>query len=70
MKHIVRITVRVLGAILAAGGALAASPFPSHVELPDGFRPEGIAIGRGSTFYVGSIRHRFDLPWRPPNRRR
>lgn len=25
------------------------------IPLPDGFRPEGIAIGRGNTFYVGSI---------------
>lgn len=25
------------------------------IPLPDGFRPEGITIGRGNTFYVGSI---------------
>ena len=25
------------------------------IPLPDGFQPEGIAAGRGSTFYVGSI---------------
>jgi sugar lactone lactonase YvrE len=29
--------------------------FPDSIELPDGFRPEGIAIGKGTTFYVGSI---------------
>jgi hypothetical protein len=36
--------------------ALAADrPFPDLIQLPQGFRPEGIAIGRGTTFYVGSI---------------
>ena len=33
----------------------AAAPFPAHIDLPNGFRPEGIAIGPGHTFYVGSI---------------
>ena len=33
----------------------AASQFPEKIALPDGFRPEGIAIGNGPTFYVGSI---------------
>ena len=28
---------------------------PEKIALPDGFRPEGIAISRGGTFYVGSI---------------
>ncbi|MGE0878576.1 MAG: superoxide dismutase [Acidimicrobiia bacterium] len=31
------------------------SPRPETIALPDGWRPEGIAAGRGSTFYVGSI---------------
>ncbi len=37
---------------------IAAAPtqaFPDVISLPDGFQPEGIAVGRGSTFYVGSI---------------
>jgi sugar lactone lactonase YvrE len=37
---------------------LAATPlqaFPDVIPLPDGFQPEGIAVGQGSTFYVGSI---------------
>ena len=33
----------------------AAAPFPSPVPLPVDFQPEGIAIGTGSTFYVGSL---------------
>jgi len=40
----------------AAPTAQAESPnFPPEIELPDGYFPEGIAVGRGSTFYVGSI---------------
>jgi sugar lactone lactonase YvrE len=44
-------------------GSLSASPssasstraaFPTHIDLPDGFRPEGIAI-KGKYFYVGSL---------------
>lgn len=35
--------------------AMAAKPFPAVISLPDGIRPEGIAIGPGPTFYVGSI---------------
>ncbi len=34
--------------------ASAARAFPARIELPDGFRPEGIAI-RGSTAYFGSL---------------
>lgn len=29
--------------------------FPTSIALPDGWRPEGIAAGRGATFYVGSL---------------
>ena len=32
----------------------AQSAFPNHIELPDNFRPEGIAIA-GNEFFVGSI---------------
>jgi sugar lactone lactonase YvrE len=43
--------------------ALAAAPasvseataFPSLIDLPNGWRPEGIAIGRGTSFYAGSL---------------
>ena len=43
--------------LLQALPASAAPPetFPSPIPLPDGFGPEGIAVGRGSAFYVGSI---------------
>ena len=42
------------GAVLTAPPAQAAT-YPSTVPLPVDFAPEGIAVGAGSTFYVGSI---------------
>lgn len=33
----------------------AAQAFPSIISLPNGHQPEGIAIGRGTTFYSGSL---------------
>ncbi|MFC5382712.1 hypothetical protein [Aquipuribacter nitratireducens] len=49
-----------LAAAVAAAGAAApatASPgaFPDTIALPDGFQPEGIEAGRGTTLYVGSL---------------
>jgi hypothetical protein len=41
-------------AVLAPSTAMA-KPFPATIRLPDGFRPEGIASGRGTSLYVGSI---------------
>ena len=32
-----------------------ASTFPDVIQLPAGFRPEGIAVGRGSSFFAGSL---------------
>jgi hypothetical protein len=34
----------------------AATPRPASVPLPVDFQPEGIAVGDGNTFYVGSLR--------------
>lgn len=52
-----------LGALLAVSGAHAALAAPQAppgqradvIALPDGFQPEGIAIGPGGTGYVGSL---------------
>jgi hypothetical protein len=44
-----------VGAPLLAASPAHAAPFPDRIELPPGFQPEGIAVGRGTTFYVGSI---------------
>jgi sugar lactone lactonase YvrE len=40
---------------LAVPAALAKGSFPETIPLPNGFAPEGIAVGKGDTFYVGSI---------------
>lgn len=32
-----------------------AAPFPGRIDLEDGWRPEGIAAGHGTTAYVGSL---------------
>jgi sugar lactone lactonase YvrE len=37
------------------GAAPVPQAFPDVIPLPNGFQPEGIASGRGTTFYVGSI---------------
>jgi sugar lactone lactonase YvrE len=44
-----------VAAVLVAGGPAVAKAFPESVPLPVDFGPEGIAVGTGSTFYVGSI---------------
>jgi len=41
--------------LLALAAAPGVAKAPSRIDLPDGFRPEGIAAGRGANFYVGSI---------------
>ena len=40
---------------VAAPAAARAVTFPDRLDLPAGFSPEGIAIGRGTTFYTGSL---------------
>jgi hypothetical protein len=41
----------------AASGRVsdAGRPYPAHIDLPDGFQPEGIAIGPGATAWLGSL---------------
>lgn len=41
--------------LLATVGTAAAKAFPEIVPVPDGFQPEGIATGRGTDVYVGSL---------------
>lgn len=55
MKRLLALFAATIVAVLAVTPAAAAPPFPDQVPLPDGFQPEGIVIGRGDTFYVGSI---------------
>ena len=41
--------------LIASPAAALERPFPDVIELPDGFRLEGIAVGEGTTFYAGSL---------------
>lgn len=41
--------------LVASPASAADRPFPGVIQLPNGFRPEGIAIGTGTTFYTGSL---------------
>jgi streptogramin lyase len=41
-------------ATLVAASPGASKPFPQVIQLPQGFQPEGIEVGKGTTFYVGS----------------
>ena len=42
-------------AFCSAAAAASAQTLPSTIPLPLGWQPEGIASGRGSTLYVGSL---------------
>ena len=55
------VTLVAVLAFLAVSPAVGASPagqsgnFPARIDLPDGFFPEGIESGRGTSFFVGSL---------------
>jgi sugar lactone lactonase YvrE len=49
-----RFLLLAVAAALLAPGALAKGSFPETIALPNGWQPEGIAIG-STTFYSGSI---------------
>lgn len=48
-------TLLVLAVCFTIVGTAFAAPFPDVIPLPNGWQPEGIASGAGTTFYVGSI---------------
>ena len=60
----VALTVLLAGVLaFTSGGVAIAQPghqdgkdrFPATINLPVGFQPEGISIGKGTSFYVGSV---------------
>jgi hypothetical protein len=55
MRRVVVFVLVLLAPVLVASPARAEA-FPASVPLPVDFQPEGIALGPGSTFYVGSLR--------------
>lgn len=48
------LSTAMVGAAVVPVGATS-DRFPDVIDLPAGFFPEGIAAGRGTTFYVGSL---------------
>ena len=42
-------------AALVIAAVAVAGKGPEKIPLPDGYRPEGIAAGKGSSVFVGSI---------------
>jgi sugar lactone lactonase YvrE len=56
MTRVVTIVAALLAAAIVSGVAPAAQQaFPAVIQLPRGFQPEGIEVGKGTTFYVGSV---------------
>lgn len=53
-RHLAAVVVCMTLSVAASAPALA-KPFPASIPLPNDFAPEGIAVGAGSTFYVGSL---------------
>jgi sugar lactone lactonase YvrE len=53
-RHILVLLLLIASSLLVMAST-PSGPFPDVIPLPDGFQPEGIASGKGSTFYVGSI---------------
>ncbi len=57
------ILVLAISTVVAAGfflfspntASAQAVNFPDPIDLPNGYFPEGIAVGKGATFYVGSL---------------
>jgi len=54
MKRI-HLLVALVGLVLALPLVATGAQRPDRIDLPNGWQPEGIAIGNGNTFYVGSI---------------
>ena len=55
MKRLLVVFVAVLTAASAIAAVALAGSGPERIALPDGYRPEGIAAGKGRSVYVGSI---------------
>ena len=55
MKRLLAVLVTVLAVVSAIAAVAVASKGPEKIPLPDGYRPEGIAAGKGGSVFVGSI---------------
>jgi sugar lactone lactonase YvrE len=52
---ILAILLALLAVLAIPARAQSDGKFPQVFNVPDGWQPEGIAVGRGSSFYVGSL---------------
>ena len=55
MSRLAILVVAVATAFVLAVGQAGATTYPESMPLPDGFYPEGIEVGAGHDFYVGSL---------------
>jgi sugar lactone lactonase YvrE len=51
----IALAAAVLLSVAPVAGAAPPDMFPSSIPLPNGFRPEGVATGRGPVLYAGSL---------------
>jgi hypothetical protein len=54
MKRIPLLLAALVGLLLALAPTVSAANFPARIDLPNGWQPEGITSGPGTTFYAGS----------------
>jgi sugar lactone lactonase YvrE len=52
---ILAVILALLAVVAIPANAKSDQTFPPVLNLPDGWQPEGITVGRGSSFYVGSL---------------
>src|SRR5688572_18913023 len=61
MRNFFGLTLVILSTIFAASlsssRSVQADEFPTVIRLPDGWMPEGVVMGNGTTLYAGSRRH-------------
>jgi hypothetical protein len=55
MRHRLFALPAALLALLLTVSTVAAGSYPAEIRLPNGWAPEGITAGHGSTVYVGSL---------------
>jgi sugar lactone lactonase YvrE len=54
VSTVIIVSATVIG-LLGLNTAPADGTFPMVINVPDGWQPEGIAVGRGTDFFVGSL---------------
>ena len=55
VRHLHTAVIVLAALVLVGSAATSARLFPDLIPLPVDFGPEGIAVGNGSTFYVGAV---------------